>query len=226
MAREDPLTLDPENVSLHQLATFVIGSDLLAEAMAKSSLFAQHPDDNSATWEWIATGPEETLPYPLGRVTLHKRGILLEGFAESRIREMTRHLDALGPLRISADETRAFRLEDLLREPKRALHPLEESRGRVPAARDVALWYLRSGWTYQPCPDLDGRPPYAAAQTGRGLKRMAGVIENLPARLKERYPDFPRFDADELRRLLLPLPAPAPSPEADTPRVPRAPRRA
>jgi hypothetical protein len=225
MARVDPLALDPEGVSLHQLATFVAGSDLLAEALAHSPLFTLAREGSVARAEWIATAPEEPVPYPLGRVTLHARGILLEGFAESRIAELRRHLDPLGPLRISADETRAFRLEELLREPARAFHPVEEGSPVSPTVRDVARWYLRAGWTYQPCPELDDRPPYVVAQTGRGQKRIAALIDGLAPKLRERYRDFPDFPAEELRALLLPLPAPAPPPEVRRPRVSRAPRR-
>jgi len=226
MTRVDPLALDSRGVSLHQLATFVIGAGALSEALERSPLFALGKIGDIWVAEWFAMAPEETLPYPLGRVTLHPRGILLEGFAESRLEEMTRHLDALGPLRITADETRAFRLEELLAEPERALQSREPVRGGDAGGRALARWYLRAGWTYQPCAELDDRPPYVVAQTGRGRKRIEALLDGLPARLEERYPGFPRFEPDELRRLLIPLPAPAPSPPAEAPHASRAPRRA
>lgn len=203
MAPIDRLLLSDDVVTLHQVATFVNDPAPLADAVQASPLFDTEAADDGLRAEWIALGPDEPVPFPLGRATIHAGGVLLEGFAEARVHELRRELDRLASVRLSVDETRAFRLEDLLIDPGRAMHPLEDAAGRKPSREDVARWYLRAGWTFRPCEALDGRPPYVAAQTGRGRARLESLLEDLGPELARRYAGFPDFDPETLHEMLL-----------------------
>lgn len=223
MAPIDRLLLADDVVTLHQVATFVKGSASLADAVQASPLFDAEALEGGLRAEWIALGPDEPLPFPLGRLTVHAGGVLLEGFAETRVHELRRELDRLAPVRLRVDETRAFRLEDLLIDPGRAMHPLEEAAGGKPSREGIARWYLRAGWPFRPCDALDGRPPYVAAQTGRGRARLESLLEDLGPELARRYAGFPDFDPETLHEMLLePKPKPAPTPRSRR----RAPGRA
>ncbi|MBZ0267015.1 hypothetical protein K8I85_02565 [bacterium] len=222
----DRLMLAEGVVTLHQIATFVKEPAPLADAIDASPMFdAEGAEGGGVRVEWIALDPDEPVPFPLGRATIHPGGVLLEGFAESRVVELRRELDRLGPVRLTVDETRAFRLEDLLIDPARAMHPLEEAAGKAPTREDIARWYLRAGWPFQPCEALDGRTPYTAVQTGRGRARLEALLEDLGPELARRYPGFPDFDPETLHELLL-EPRPRPKPDAATRSRRRAPGRA
>jgi hypothetical protein len=215
----DRLLLAENGVTLHQIATFVKEPAPLADAVEASPLFDAESADGGMRAEWIALAPDEPVPFPLGRVTIHAGGVLLEGFAEARVDELRRALDALAAVPLTVDETRAFKLEDLLVDPGRAMHPLEEAAGAPPSRDDVARWYLRAGWPFQPCDALDGRTPYAAAKTGRGRARLEALLEELGPELARRYAGFPDFDPETLHELLL---EPKPKPKS----APRSRRRA
>ncbi|GJM45610.1 MAG: hypothetical protein DHS20C21_24520 [Gemmatimonadota bacterium] len=220
----DPWALDAKRATFHQMATFVVWPHSLVAAVAASPLFEIRERDDVVRAEWMAASLDEPSAYPLGRITLHSNGVVLDAFSEERIADLQRAVDGLGSWRVTADETRAFSLEDLLANPAAVLHPVEESRGRAPTARDVAVWYLRAGWTFQPNPALNGRAPHIAARTGRGWTQLKGLLPELAARLPEDHSGFPRFDPEELELLLLPG-APAPSPTPDPSRESGASRR-
>lgn len=206
----DPLALDAATLSVHQIATFVVAPHSLVEALGASPLFTLVEDSGVARAEWMGFSVDESLAFPLGRITVHPQGILLDAFSEERVRELTRRVDSLGSWRVTPDETRAIRFEDAVAEPERLMHPLAESEGRNPSARDLGAWYLRAAWPFLPCDGLRGRTPQIAAQTGRGRDAVIKLLADLGLDLREVIPGFPLFDFEEIRDLLFPEPTPAP----------------
>ncbi len=207
----DHLILDPEAVAVHQMATFVVEPRTVSRALQDSPRFTTEVADSVVRVEWTRLPDGEPTNLPPGRITVHAQGILLEAFSEERLRALQREVDAFGAQRATADEVRVLPLDEALRRPARLLHPLEEAEGTVPSARDLAAWFLRSGWPDLPDPALDGRTPRRLLETGRGRAALERHLTDVPDRLKDRWPAFPRFDPDELRHLLLPDEFPTPS---------------
>lgn len=213
----DPLALDPRFVAVHQLATFVVEPRTVGRALSDSPLFAVETAAPVVRGEWHTLPDGEELTFPLGRVTVHPDGLLLEAFSEERIAALRRHIDAFGAQRATPDETRALPLDEAFREPARLLHPLEDAEGAEPSARDLARWFLRAGWPDLPNEHLDGRTPRRLLETGRGVARLESLLAELPDLLKAEWPAFPRFDPEELREILLPDAGAARIPPVRTP---------
>jgi hypothetical protein len=210
----DPWALDPAGAAWHQHHTFATEPRTFAERLSASCWFSGGPRHTWGTADWVlAAEDEDPSPFPLGRVTVHPAGILLEAFSEERLSALARRANELGGGRLTADETRTFRLEHVLARPSALLDPLSELSGRAPDARAVARAYLAMAWPFFPREDLDGRAPFRLSATARGRTILARVIPKLPGELAA-IPGFPRFTTRSLRALLLPgtlggvLPAP------------------
>ena len=83
----DPWALDAESVAWHQQHTFVAEPRTFAERIAGSERFrTELAGDGWGVADWILPSDEaEPSPFPLGRVTFHREGILLEAFSEARL---------------------------------------------------------------------------------------------------------------------------------------------
>jgi hypothetical protein len=205
----DPLRLDPEYLAFHQLATFAPAPLTLTEALERSPLFHVEYFDRAARVEWVRHNPEgDPEPFPLGVVTLHSHGILLETFGDERMTGLKSRVDGLQSLRLSADEIRIVPVAEMIARPRALLSPLADEDDRELDRREVAIRYLRMAWPFLSRPDLGGRAPYLLVRTGRGRRELDTILEGLPDELASTVPGFPRFEPDELRKILLPEPAP------------------
>lgn len=220
----DPLALDPDGVAWHQLHTFAAEPRTFLERLAASPLFGGVLRDDWGSVEWIRpVADAERCPFPLGRVTVHPGGILVETFSEERLVALRRHASALGAGPVTADETRAFRLEHLLAHPDSLLEPLHDADAPARTPREIAEHWLRMAWPFFPREDLGGRAPYVVVESARGRAEWELILRGLPAELAA-IPGFPRFTSRALVNLLSPArPVAAP---VSTPPTLRSPRRA
>jgi hypothetical protein len=135
----DPLALDPEDAAWHQLHTFVPEPRTFLERLAASPLFHGLPRRGWGRAEWVRPSASVgRAAFPLGRVTVHAGGILLETFSESRLDALLRCANALGAGKLTADETRAFRLDHLLAHPDALMQPPAAALARGHALREIA----------------------------------------------------------------------------------------
>ena len=222
----DPLAMDPDAVAWHQLHTFAAESRTFLERLVTSPLFGGVLRHDWGTVEWIRPRPDaELCAFPLGLVTVHAGGLLLEAFSEERLADLRRHASELGAGPVTADETRAFRLEHVLAHPDALFQPLQPTPRAVPSAREIAGRWLTLAWPFLPREDLQGRAPHAVVGRERGRAQLMRVLEGLPAELAG-IPGFPRFTPRALRTLLLPARSGRVAPPAKLPAPMRSPRRA
>lgn len=212
----DALRLEPDVVAWHQQQSFVADPGVFAERLALSPLFSGEFRRGRGRAEWVRLDDEaDDLPFPLGRVTVHDAGILLEAFSEARIVLLRARVQALGAGTFAPDETRTFPLEAALAHPAGLLQPLEEKRGSRLEVRDVAEAWLRMAWPFIPRPDLGNRPPAALPPTERGRGALESVLGALRAELAD-IPAFPVPSEEALRRLVVPRTG---APESTPPRL-------
>ena len=207
MRRSDPgdaLRLDPDVVAWHQLQSFVAEPRRFADGLSTSPLFRDALRRGRGSAEWIRYDDEDdVLPFPLGRVTVHAGGVLLEAFSEERVHALQHCVQGLAAGRLAADEIRVFRLETALLNPDALLQPLRGRRGGALDERDVAIMWLRMAWPFIPREDLGDRVPVTLLATGRGRMALEALLPGLPREL-EAISDFPPMTPEELRRVLLP----------------------
>ncbi|MFN8178443.1 MAG: hypothetical protein U0167_10950 [bacterium] len=217
----DPLALDPDDASWHQLHTFVVEPRTFLERLEASPLFRGAPHRGWGSAEWVrASGSVGRSAFPLGRVTVYPGGILLDAFSEARLSALLRCASALGAGRLTADETRAFRLDHVLAHPDSLLHPLSPAASSGRAVREIATTWLRMAWPFFPREDLEGRAPHVAMRTKRGSEGLDRVLTALPAELAA-IPGFPRFTPLALRAIVLPEAVRDLAPRISSPRRPR-----
>lgn len=218
----DALRLDPDVVAWHQSQSFVTEPETFADRLQASPLFLGEFRRGRGRADWIRLDDEaDVLPFPLGRVTVHDEGVLLEAFAEERMTALRARVQDLNAGTFTADETRAFPLRFALQNPGALAQPLEEKRGEALDRRDVARTWLRMAWPFIPRADLGDRPPVSVLGTGRGDEAVAALLPVLAAELAA-VPDFPRLAVEELRAILFapaePRPSPARAPLGGAPR--------
>jgi hypothetical protein len=210
----DPTVLQPAHVALHQLATFTPDHRGRIEALARSPFFRLRPVEHGAVAEWVRISAErDPSSFPLGRISVHPSGLLLEAFSERRMDLLGSAVFESGLGRVRADQLRVFPVAEALGNPKHLAQPLHDLTDDELTAREVAVLYLRMAWTYLPREDLRGRTPESVVGSGRGRAELERIVEGLPRELRSEFPSFPAFSGDELLDLLLPEePAPAPVP--------------
>jgi hypothetical protein len=200
----DPLALDPDDVAWHQLHTFVPEPRTFLERLRESPYFRGAPTRGWGHADWIRlSGTSPCSTFPLGRVTVHSGGILLDAFSEARLEAMRRRASTLGGGKLTPDETRSFPLEHVLAHPRALMQPLSVASSPARAVRDVAGAWLRMAWPFLAREDLHGVAPHLVVRARGGAEELATVLEKLPAELA-RIPGFPRFTASALRALVLP----------------------
>lgn len=203
-APRDPLALDPEEATWHQLHTFAAEPRTFLERLSASPLFQGAPARGWGRADWVrASGSVGRAAYPLGRITVHEGGVLLDAFSEDRLKALLRCANHLGAGRLTADETRAFRLEHVLAHPDALMQPLPTAPPGARAVREVAGTWLRMAWAFFPRTELQGRAPHVAVRTKRGNEELETVLAVLPSELT-RIPGFPRFTPAALREILIP----------------------
>ncbi len=218
----DPLQLDPAILAFHQVFTFAPAPLTMTEALERSPLFRVEYVDRAARAEWMQLGPESDPGlFPLGAVTLHTSGVLLEAFGDRHMSDLRRCINGLQSFRVTADELRIVPVSEMIERPQSLMAPIADSEDRDLEGRDTATLYLRMAWPFLTRLDLGGRAPHALVQTGRGRREIESILAGLPAEFVAEFPAFPRFELDELREILLPPPAPA----ADAPTGEPASRR-
>jgi len=201
----DPLRLDPDGLAFHQLLTFSPEPPPLAHDLERSPLFTARRFGEAATADWVRWAAEEERSlFPLGRVTLHSQGVLLETFSEGRLQALRDRVDDLSAWKVSSDQLRVFRTEDVIERPSAILQPLQELAGNLLTPRDVAVLYLQMAWPFFPREDLSGRTPATVIHTGRGRTALKAILPKVPAELAREFPGFPDFSESELRHILLP----------------------
>lgn len=210
----DPTVLQPAHVALHQLATFVPDHHGTIEALERSPFFRLRPVEHGAVAEWIRTSAErDPFWFPLGRISIHPSGLLLETFSERRLDLMGSAAFESGLGRVRADQLRVFPVAEALANPRHLSQPLHDLTEEELTSREVAMLYLRMAWPFLPREDLRGRTPESVMHGGRGRAELERVIEALPRELRSEFPSFPVFSGDELLDLLVPEePVPAPIP--------------
>ncbi len=221
----DALRLDPDVVAWHQSQSFVAEPGGFAERLEASPLFRGAFRRHRGRAEWIRFDDEsDALAFPLGLVTVHDDGILLDAFSEERMAALCSRVRELGAGAFTPDETRVFPLGHALANPGALARPLEEKRGEVPDAHAVVEVWLRMAWPFLPRPDLGGRLPVSVMTAGRGREAVEQILPALAAELSAR-PGFPRFSEEVLRAILLgpapgkpSRPAPARTPAGGAPR--------
>ncbi len=200
----DALRLEPDAVAWHQSQSFVAEPGTFAERLEASPLFRGAFRRGRGRAEWIRLDDEaDVLPFPLGLVTVHDDGVLLEAFSEERMAALCARVQDLNAGTFTPDETRAFPVELALANPGALVRPLEEKRGEVTDARAVAEVWLRMAWPFLPHAELGGRLPVSVLATGRGRDAVERLLPALAAELSAR-PGFPRLSPEILRAVLLP----------------------
>jgi len=180
----DPLAMDPDAVAWHQLHTFATESHTFLERLVASPLFGGVLRHDWGTVEWNRPRPDaERCAFPLGLVTVHAGGLLLEAFSEERLGELRRHACELGAGPVTADETRAFRLEHVLAHPDALFQPLQPTPRAVPTAREIAARWLTMAWPFLPREDLQGRAPHEVLGKEGDRTHLIRVLDGLPAEL-------------------------------------------
>jgi hypothetical protein len=222
----DPWALDASGVAWHQSHTFLAEPRTFAERLAESDRFrAALAGDGWGVADWIRPAEEpEPSPFPLGRVTVHPGGVLLEAFSQSRLDALRRRASDLGGGALTADETRAFPIDAVLANPAVLLQPLQDRSERALDARAIAETWLRFVWPFLPRRDLGGRTPHRLAGTSSGRAALETVADAVPSEL-ESIPGFPRLPVQSIRAILLPPETSAMPPIEDGRRDRRAPRR-
>jgi hypothetical protein len=217
--RPDPLALDESDVAWHQHCTFLTEPRTFVERLAGDRRFrTELRADGWGAAEWILlTEESDPCAFPLGRVTASPVGILLEAFSEARLAALRRAAGSLSAGALSPDETRAFPLATIRKNPRLLLRPLDAT-GEAWDAHDVARTWLRFVWPFVARADLGGRAPHALAATAKGRDTLAGLLEGLPDELA-RIPGFPRLTVETLESLILP-------PKRSPARIPSTQRRA
>ena len=205
----DPLRLDPDGLAFHQASTFAAAPLTLTEALERSPLFEVEYMDRAARAEWVRHGPEsDPTTFPLGIITLHASGVLLEAFGDQRMQELHHRVDGLQSFRILADELRILPVSEMIARPRSILAPIATAADRELDSHDTARLYLRMAWPFLARPDLDGRAPHMVARTGRGRREIDSILPYLADQLLVEFPHFPRFEESELREILVPEPEP------------------
>ena len=117
------MALERDEIAFHQVLTFAPEPFSLGEALLESPLFHVQIRDRGAQAEWIQFCAEEgPSPFPLGRVTLHEQGILLETFNEDRTGVLRERVNSLGSWQVTLDQVRLFQVQDAIGV---ACHPSE-----------------------------------------------------------------------------------------------------
>jgi hypothetical protein len=211
----DPTVLQPAQVALHQLATFTPDAHGHIEALERSAHFHVRRVGRGAVAEWMRISAErDPSAFPLGRISVHPAGLLLEAFSERRLDWLGSEAAEAGLGRVRADQVRVFPIAEALANPSHLAQPLHELAEEDLTAREVALSYLRMAWVFLARADLRGRTPESVVRGGRGREALEGIVEGLPRELRAEFPSFPAFSADELLAHLLPeepVPGPAPA---------------
>lgn len=199
----DALRLDPDAVAWHQSQSFVAEPGAFADRLQASPLFRGGFRRGRGRAEWIRFDDEsDALAFPLGLVTVHDDGILLEAFSEERMAALGARVRELNAGAFTPDETRVFPVEHALANPGALARPLEERRGETPDAHAVVEVWLRLVWPFLPRPDLGGRLPVSVMAAERGRDAVEQLLPALAAELAAR-PGFPRFPEEVLRAVLL-----------------------
>ncbi len=206
----DPLRLEADGLALHQASSFAVAPLTTTEGLERSPLFEVEYIDRAARAEWIRPDVEgDRTVFPLGVVTLHASGVLLEAFGDDRLQRLRRCVDGLQSFRVSPDELRVLPVREMIARPRTLLAPIAAATGHHFDARETARIYLRMAWPFLARPDLDGRAPHVVVRTGRGRREIESILPDLPDEMLAEFPHFPRFDVDELREILIPEPASA-----------------
>ena len=207
--RTDPTVLNPLNLEFHQVTSFSLSPPPLADHLERSPLFRTVRYPRSTQAEWVRwTAEHDVSPFPFGRVTVFKDGVLCEAFGEGRMRNLRDRVDALSAWRVSPDERRIYRLHDVVEEPIVIFQPsYAPNGGERYDGRDASELFLRMAWPFFPREDLGGRTPAAVIATGRGRRTLETLLPKLPGELgKPRR----RGAGDRLRRAYLVLARTAP----------------
>ena len=221
----DPTVLEPAQVALHQVVSFAPDFDGRVDTLTRSSLFRVQRVHDGVVAEWVRYSLErDPSAFPLGRISVHPRALLLETFSEARMNLLESVASESGIGRVRADQLRVFRVADAVANPRNLVQPLHEPADEDLTAREVAVAYLRMAWPFLVREDLGGRNPESVLRTGRGRAALEAIVEELPRELRAEMPSFPAFSVDELFELLL---AEQPAPIETSVRRPRsaAPRR-
>lgn len=200
-AERDPWALDPGDVAWHQSHTFLVEPHTFAERIVESGRFkSEIGREGWGIADWVP--PDDEAPFPLGRVTVHPGGILLEAFSETRLAALRRSATELGGGALTADETRSFAIAAVFANPTVLMQPLHERSERALDAHGIAETWLRFVWPFIARDDLGGRTPHLVRGTARGRAALASVVASLPAELR-RIPGFPSLAESVLHAILL-----------------------
>lgn len=207
----DLITFELSSILLHQSITFDADGPELRSALIESILFRGQLKDGAARVEWVRVQSDgESFGCPLGVVTIAQGTTLLEAWSEARLARLRRAVESAVTARLTADETRIFRLEEALRR----LEALFDQT----TARHIASRFIREAWAFVPREDLHNRTPVMAMLTGRGRDAILRVWPDALREIRKDSPTFPEVTIDELRALLFderahpPPSSPAPPP--------------
>ena len=197
------LTLDPDRIALHQLLSLAPDPAGDADLLSRSPLFAVTLADGGVVADWIQASPEDDpVPYPLGRVTVGRFGVLLETFSEERMEGLIRCVRECGAAEVSRDQVRVLPVAEAVAFPEHVLQPLRDQQGDTLTKREIAAMYLTMAWPFRACEALGGRRPEAVLRTPGAAESLEPVLEGLARELRAEIPTFPAFAADEIHELL------------------------